>query len=229
MKITWNDIKEKYLEFHKMDSFTENMAIDIDFGYWLMQEHASQQKPTNKVCENCKHFNLSSELEPCNTSFEGYTKWESQQKPMPSDEEIEKQMDTLMLRLGYTADMIKDPELRTVRKLVTDTAKWVRGNHQPKPMPSDEQEFHFANRVLAIRELLEYPKETPFENESEAVAVSNMLMEAEKIRDNYHPQKPKEVDWDELRQDFYDNTILWHGVGTTKNKAIFEWFKSKLK
>ena len=44
MKITWNDIKEKYLEFHKMDSFTENMAIDIDFGYWLMQEYASQQK-----------------------------------------------------------------------------------------------------------------------------------------------------------------------------------------
>jgi hypothetical protein len=34
--LSWNDVKEKYLEFHKMDSFTENMAIDIDFGYWLV-------------------------------------------------------------------------------------------------------------------------------------------------------------------------------------------------
>ena len=34
--LNWNDVKEKYLEFHKMDSFTENMAIDIDFGYWLV-------------------------------------------------------------------------------------------------------------------------------------------------------------------------------------------------
>lgn len=34
--LSWNDVKEKYLEFHKMDSFNENMAIDIDFGYWLV-------------------------------------------------------------------------------------------------------------------------------------------------------------------------------------------------
>lgn len=34
--LNWNDVKEKYLEFHKMDSFTENMAIDVDFGYWLV-------------------------------------------------------------------------------------------------------------------------------------------------------------------------------------------------
>lgn len=34
--LSWNDVKEKYLEFHKMDSFTENMAIDVDFGYWLV-------------------------------------------------------------------------------------------------------------------------------------------------------------------------------------------------
>ena len=34
--ITWNQVKEKYLEFHKIDAFTENMAIDIDFGYWLV-------------------------------------------------------------------------------------------------------------------------------------------------------------------------------------------------
>jgi hypothetical protein len=34
--LSWNDVKEMYLEFHKMDSFTENMAIDVDFGYWLV-------------------------------------------------------------------------------------------------------------------------------------------------------------------------------------------------
>ena len=34
--LSWNDVKECYLEFHKMDSFTENMAIDVDFGYWLV-------------------------------------------------------------------------------------------------------------------------------------------------------------------------------------------------
>lgn len=40
--VTWNDVKERYLEFHKMDSFTKNMAIDIDFGYWLVSQFASQ-------------------------------------------------------------------------------------------------------------------------------------------------------------------------------------------
>lgn len=35
-RISWNDVKEKYLEFHNLDSFSENMAIDIDFGYWLV-------------------------------------------------------------------------------------------------------------------------------------------------------------------------------------------------
>jgi hypothetical protein len=34
--LSWNEVKQKYLEFHKMDKFTENMAIDIDFGYWLV-------------------------------------------------------------------------------------------------------------------------------------------------------------------------------------------------
>jgi hypothetical protein len=34
--LSWNYVKEKYVEFHKMDSFTENMAIDVDFGFWLV-------------------------------------------------------------------------------------------------------------------------------------------------------------------------------------------------
>ena len=34
--LSWNDVKERYLEFHRMDKFTENMAIDVDFGYWLV-------------------------------------------------------------------------------------------------------------------------------------------------------------------------------------------------
>lgn len=37
-RVSWNDVKEKYLKFHKMDKFTENMTIDIDFGYWLANE-----------------------------------------------------------------------------------------------------------------------------------------------------------------------------------------------
>ncbi len=37
-KVSWNDVKEKYLKFHRMDKFTEDMAIDIDFGYWLANE-----------------------------------------------------------------------------------------------------------------------------------------------------------------------------------------------
>ncbi|MFW5793589.1 MAG: hypothetical protein ACOCWC_04845 [Bacteroidota bacterium] len=34
--LSWNDVKERYLEFHHLDRFTESMAIDIDFGYWLV-------------------------------------------------------------------------------------------------------------------------------------------------------------------------------------------------
>ncbi len=34
--LSWNDVKERYLEFYRMDKFTENMAIDVDFGYWLV-------------------------------------------------------------------------------------------------------------------------------------------------------------------------------------------------
>src|SRR3990167_6019780 len=43
LKPTWNYVKEKYLEFHKMESFTENMAIDIDFGYWLIDQYLTEQ------------------------------------------------------------------------------------------------------------------------------------------------------------------------------------------
>ena len=52
----WNDVKEKYLEFHKMDSFTENMAIDIDFGYWLVSEYASQSGYSEVTDEEIDEF-----------------------------------------------------------------------------------------------------------------------------------------------------------------------------
>jgi len=57
--VSWNTVKEKYLEFHKMDSFTENMAIDIDFGYWLMEEYAQSSKVTDEKQCKCKnsHWN----------------------------------------------------------------------------------------------------------------------------------------------------------------------------
>lgn len=35
--LSWNDVKEKYLEYYRLDNFTENMATDIDFGYWLVK------------------------------------------------------------------------------------------------------------------------------------------------------------------------------------------------
>jgi len=41
-KVSWNYVKEKYLKFHHIDEFTENMAIDIDFGYWLANEVISE-------------------------------------------------------------------------------------------------------------------------------------------------------------------------------------------
>lgn len=33
----WNDVKERYMEFYKMDKFTEDMAVDVDFGFWLVK------------------------------------------------------------------------------------------------------------------------------------------------------------------------------------------------
>jgi len=41
-KVSWNYVKEKYLKFHHIEEFTENMAIDIDFGYWLANEVISE-------------------------------------------------------------------------------------------------------------------------------------------------------------------------------------------
>ena len=55
-RASWNDVKEKYLEFHKMDSFTENMAIDIDFGYWLVSEYASQSGYSEVTDEEIDEF-----------------------------------------------------------------------------------------------------------------------------------------------------------------------------
>lgn len=48
-KISWNTIKEKYMEFYKLSEFTENMAIDVDFGYWLINEALSEQQESNKT------------------------------------------------------------------------------------------------------------------------------------------------------------------------------------
>jgi len=48
-KISWTEVKEKYLEFHKIDKYSENMSIDIDFGYWLVNEAFIQK--TDEFCE----------------------------------------------------------------------------------------------------------------------------------------------------------------------------------
>lgn len=48
-KVSWNDVKEKYLKFHRMDKFTENMAIDIDFGYWLANEVIKEGQSNPKI------------------------------------------------------------------------------------------------------------------------------------------------------------------------------------
>ncbi len=50
-KVSWNTIKEKYLEFHKLPEFTENMAIDIDFGYWLVNEALSEWQDSTETAK----------------------------------------------------------------------------------------------------------------------------------------------------------------------------------
>jgi len=58
--LSWNDVKQKYLEFHKMDKFTENMAIDIDFGYWLVNNctipHVVFSEERAEVCKRNEHW-----------------------------------------------------------------------------------------------------------------------------------------------------------------------------
>ncbi len=34
--LSWTDVKNKYITFHSIDKFTENMSIDVDFAYWLI-------------------------------------------------------------------------------------------------------------------------------------------------------------------------------------------------
>ena len=34
--LSWTDVKNKYITFHHIDGFTENMSIDVDFAYWLI-------------------------------------------------------------------------------------------------------------------------------------------------------------------------------------------------
>ena len=50
-KVSWNTIKEKYLEFHKLPEFTENMAIDVDFGYWLVNKALSERQESAETSE----------------------------------------------------------------------------------------------------------------------------------------------------------------------------------
>jgi len=38
IKISWNDVKLKLMEFHDIKQFTEIWAIDVDFGYWLIEQ-----------------------------------------------------------------------------------------------------------------------------------------------------------------------------------------------
>jgi hypothetical protein len=57
--LSWNDVKQKYLEFHKMDKFTENMAIDIDFGYWLVNNYTIPHvvgRSEQLICHNCGKY-----------------------------------------------------------------------------------------------------------------------------------------------------------------------------
>ena len=37
--MSWNNVKEKYMEFHGMTEYSENMSRDIDFGYWLINKN----------------------------------------------------------------------------------------------------------------------------------------------------------------------------------------------
>ena len=61
--ISWNTVKEKYLDFHKMDAFTENMAIDIDFGYWLVNRVIEERIPSEKSMIAFANFFYKRKLE----------------------------------------------------------------------------------------------------------------------------------------------------------------------
>ena len=58
--LSWSDVKQKYLEFHKIDKFTENMAIDIDFGYWLVNNYIPPDVRNNQarsqVCKDNEYW-----------------------------------------------------------------------------------------------------------------------------------------------------------------------------
>ena len=54
--LSWNDVKERYLEFHRIDKFTENMAIDVDFGYWLVNNCIVPDNSTRFTMELNEHI-----------------------------------------------------------------------------------------------------------------------------------------------------------------------------
>jgi tRNA G46 methylase TrmB len=45
-KTSWSDVKDKYLQFHKIDNYSENMSIDIDFGFWLLKNYLTSKHRT---------------------------------------------------------------------------------------------------------------------------------------------------------------------------------------
>lgn len=80
--LSWNDVKEKYLIFHKMDSFTENMSIDIDFGYWLVN-NCNIPDVMHRSIEFAKYatlyYELCYEIEPCWLNKNNHEKYTSNQ------------------------------------------------------------------------------------------------------------------------------------------------------
>jgi len=75
--MSWSDVRERYLEFHKIDEFTENMAIDVDFGYWLVNECKTDDVNKaiidyeKKACMSCeKEVDFSSGIFTCHECSE---------------------------------------------------------------------------------------------------------------------------------------------------------------
>lgn len=39
--MSWQEVKEKYMEFFGFSEFNEDMARDVDFGYWLSRQQSN--------------------------------------------------------------------------------------------------------------------------------------------------------------------------------------------
>ena len=234
MKTTWNDIKEKYLEFHKMDSFTENMAIDIDFGYWLMQEHASQQKPVSdenidliakkriKELQGLKKYardQFTVGLIESQIKYWSELNLCQQQKPVPSDEEVKAKANSMSERTDSKGNTHVQEDYYDGWM---DCFEWLRDNYQPqKLMPSDEDEITFERLpdnscIITVKGINELGEEYIRQS---TIAYPIYCALINRLESNNSQQKqPKQIDWEKMESKYIASILLDIGAELTKRE-----------